>query len=289
MFNRISLKNNAKIILRKNYLWVVLVTAILSLTYGGFTMRNSQSSTNEESNTTVSNSSNEFGNISPDADINEIMEEMRSMYMTTYNEILYKIENVKWEDIAWIVYTALIIAIVAMLISIFVFAPIRVGCRRWYLLNRTTKPDISEVIFGFKNGYTNIVKTKFLMNLFIALWSMLFVIPGIIKSYEYRMIPYLLAENPNMDYREAFDRSRTLMNGNKWDAFVLDMSFFGWYLLSLFTLGIINLLYIDPYVELTNTELYVCLCQGREKYEEQNNHRRNPYDDYKDKYNNQFE
>ena len=101
----------------------------------------------------------------------------------------------------------------------------------------------------------------FFRGLYTFLWSLLFIIPGIIKAYEYRLIPYLLAENPNMDMQEAFERSRTMMDGNKYDAFILDISFIGWIILSEVTRGILGIFYVNPYIQLTNTELYVALCQ----------------------------
>ena len=99
----------------------------------------------------------------------------------------------------------------------------------------------------------------FLMNLFIWLWSLLFVIPGIYKAYQYRMVPYLLAENPEMDYNRALSLSASMMEGEKMNAFVLDLSFFGWYLLSVFTCGILAIVYVAPYQYHTNAGLYIAL------------------------------
>ena len=81
------------------------------------------------------------------------------------------------------------------------------------------------------------------------------------------MIPYLLAENPDLTVSEAFDKTRKIMYGNKMDAFVLDLSFLPWILLAAITCGILSVVYVAPYMALTNTELYVCLCQGKDKYE----------------------
>ena len=80
--------------------------------------------------------------------------------------------------------------------------------------------------------------------------------PGIVKSYEYRMVPYILAENPGMNRSEAFAISKQMMNGQKWDVFVLDLSFIGWHLLSGITLGIVGIFWVNPYVQATNAELY---------------------------------
>ena len=78
----------------------------------------------------------------------------------------------------------------------------------------------------------NVVLVMFLKNLFTSLWTLLFVIPGIVKHYEYLMIPYILAENPGMDRKEAFQISKRMMDGQKMETFILDLSFIGWILLS---------------------------------------------------------
>ena len=72
----------------------------------------------------------------------------------------------------------------------------------------------------------------FLRDLFTALWSLLLVVPGIVKHYEYLMVPYIIAENPAMDYKEAFQISKQMMDGEKMEAFIMDLSFLGWYLLT---------------------------------------------------------
>ena len=123
----------------------------------------------------------------------------------------------------------------------------------------------SNVVFAFDHSYKNIARTMFLRDLYIVLWSLLFVIPGIIKSYEYRMIPYILADNPEMPTEEVFAESKRLMSGNKWKAFVLDFSFIGWQLLSILTCGILSIFYVDPYQYSTNAALYEALKYGTEE------------------------
>ena len=144
-------------------------------------------------------------------------------------------------------------------LKIFVLGPVEVGCKRYMTMAREVKPQLGEMGFAFKNCYTNIVKTMFLKNLYIFLWSLLFIIPGIVKSYEYRMVPYLLAEYPDMAPAEAFRISREMMTGNKSEAFILDLSFLGWNLLSTVTLGLVGVFYSAPYQMLTNSALYLTL------------------------------
>ena len=119
--------------------------------------------------------------------------------------------------------------------------------------------QLKEICYSFDNGYKNIVKTMFFRDLYTFLWSLLFVIPGIVKSYEYRMVPYLLGEYPGMDKDTAFAVSRQMMNGNKWNAFVLDLSFLGWQILNACTLGILGIFYVNPYMYQTDAALYLAL------------------------------
>ena len=161
------------------------------------------------------------------------------------------------------VLAAIAFAVITLtLIKIFVGNTLVVGCQKLFINNEVSseKPDISTIVFAFKDGHwLNTVLVMFLKDLFVSLWSLLFVIPGIIKSYEYRMIPYLLAENPGMDRTEAFAKSKEMMNGEKWNAFVLDLSFIGWVILSIFTLGILAIFYVNPYIYQTDAELYLTL------------------------------
>ena len=94
-----------------------------------------------------------------------------------------------------------------------------------------------------------------LMGLYILLWTLLFIIPGIIKSFSYAMTPYILAENPMLTVNEAITKSRKLMNGNKWRLFCLSLSFIGWDLLAALTFGIADL-WINPYKECARAAFY---------------------------------
>lgn len=158
------------------------------------------------------------------------------------------------------------IMLIAIALSVFVFNPLTIGCRRFFLVNLENEAQYREMKIGFEVNYWNVVKVTFLQNLFIFLWSLLFIIPGIIKAYEYRMIPYLLAENPNMTSEEAFAESKRLMTGNKWDTFVLDLSFIGWHLLAILTCGILEIFYVAPYVNMTDAALFQTLKYGTPSY-----------------------
>ncbi len=146
-----------------------------------------------------------------------------------------------------------------VLVQILIGGPMGVSLCYFALRNRRGEGQLEDLFYCFKSRFGNIILVTFMQQLFIFLWSLLFVIPGIIKGYEYRMVPYLVAENPDIDYKEALERSRAMMDGEKWNAFVLDLSFLGWWILTGFTCGILSFFWTTPYVFGTNTELYEAL------------------------------
>ena len=146
-------------------------------------------------------------------------------------------------------------------VSVFLCNPLEAGAKRIFVINHYTegKAGVGEMMHPFSHGYLNVVKTLFLRDLFLVLWTLLFIVPGIVKSYSYRMVPYILAEDPEMNWREAFRLSRKMMDGQKWNAFVLDLSFILWEIFSICTLGILKIFYVAPYEQCTNAALYVAL------------------------------
>ncbi|MEE1275015.1 MAG: DUF975 family protein [Olegusella sp.] len=158
----------------------------------------------------------------------------------------------------------LVLAIVAIgfALDAFLLNPLEVGGRKFFLANLNRPAETRELGTAFDHNYLQGVKTMFLRDLFTVLWSLLFVIPGIVKYYEYYMIPYLIAENPQMDRETAFAESKRMMDGQKWNAFLLDLSFLGWDILSAMTFGILRLLYVGPYHAATSAALYEVLRYG---------------------------
>lgn len=156
-----------------------------------------------------------------------------------------------------LVVTGTFIFLAAIILIVFVGNILQVGGNHFFVLNQTENANVGIIGHGFKSGnYGNIVLVMFMRDLFTYLWTLLFIIPGIVKSYEYKMIPYILAENPGMPRQEAFLISKKMMMGQKWDVFVLDLSFIGWELLSLCTCGLLNVFYVEPYRQATLAELY---------------------------------
>jgi uncharacterized membrane protein len=150
------------------------------------------------------------------------------------------------------------LGILAALYVIFVANPLQVGKVRFFLEHRVRPSAIGAIFRPFTRGYLNAVKTVFLQGLFIFLWTLLLIIPGIIKAFQYILVPYILAENPDIEWRRALELSRKMTDGCKFDIFVLQLSFLGWYLLGLLAL-VIGTLFVGPYYEGTMAELYAAL------------------------------
>jgi uncharacterized membrane protein len=143
------------------------------------------------------------------------------------------------------------------LASIFVIVPLAIGFANALLkLLRTGDNALTENMFKIATkNYWHKVWGGFLMGLFIALWSLLLIIPGIIKCFSYAMTPFILEENPELSANDAIDRSRAMMKGHKFDLFWLMLSFIGWYILCFFTLGI-GFLWLAPYQETAIAAFY---------------------------------
>ncbi len=143
---------------------------------------------------------------------------------------------------------------------LFVNNIIRVGEARFYMENRSyPSSSLRRLFMVYRVRHTrHVALVMFLRALFNGLWF-LTVAGGFIKRYSYRMVPFILAENPEASWRDTITESRRMMNGNKWRAFVLDLSFLGWRALGLATFGVLGVLYVTPYIAATNAELYMTL------------------------------
>ncbi len=151
-----------------------------------------------------------------------------------------------------------IAALFAFAFTTFVSNAVEVGKVRYFLKGFDNDYDADVgILFSTFNGeeYYGVVKTQFFKGLYIFLWGLLLVIPGIIKSYEYRMVPYIISKKPNMPYDEAIRVSRYMTDGHKWNMFVLDLSFIGWHILGALFFGIGGL-FVIPYEEASFARLF---------------------------------
>lgn len=144
------------------------------------------------------------------------------------------------------------------LFSIFVMIPIGVGFNMSFRkLLAEGDSDILGNMFrtGFSSQYMKIVGTMLLVNIYTFLWTLLFIVPGIIKAFSYAMTPYILVEDTGLTANQAIDKSRAMMRGHKFDLFWLYLSFIGWGFLCIFTLGL-GFLWLVPYMEASQSAFY---------------------------------
>lgn len=254
-WQRSVLKDRAKQAFKKNYWSAVLVSLILAIILAAGT--SSGGSSDQVDFTDYTQSTGEYGSmISGVARIIGIFSPVQ-LFTMPFTAILG----------LFTMSMAVVLAIALFILKIFVFNGLEVGGRGFYIENMYSRPGVERILGAFKSGYIgNVVKITFFRDLYLFLWSLLLVVPGIIKSYEYRMIPYLLAEYPDMPQEEAFRKSKEMMYGNKWNAFVLDLSFIPWTILSTITCGIVGLFYVKPYMDATNAELYATLQMNKKIY-----------------------
>ncbi len=149
--------------------------------------------------------------------------------------------------------------VIGLLVRVFLVNPIKVGGSAFFMSNVEEPPaPFGMIKLGFRNYWHNFV-TLFLRDLYLVLWTLLLIVPGLIKSYSYRMVPYILADEPELSANEVITKSRQMMDGNKWQAFLLDLSFIGWILLGILTLGIVFTFWTAPYMYNANAALYLKL------------------------------
>ena len=220
MWNRAELKMRGNMAFKKNYVSAVVVALLMGI----------------------------FGTVSVESSARRVSENS-----DIYSGNLFNVGMIT----GLLAGIATVVILIVLVAKVFVGNLLKMGGYRFFILNQTAQPGIGTLLDGFRSGhYVNIVLTMFLRDLFTTLWSLLLVVPGIVKHYEYLMVPYIIAENPAMDYKEAFQISKQMMDGEKMEAFIMDLSFLGWYLLSAVTCGLLAIFYVNPYVQASFAEMY---------------------------------
>lgn len=249
MWTRSELKDRAKQSLR-GYYWKAVVVCLIVGILGGGGAANAASASNIRSS--VSNVQNALDSEYSDDYYGQIYDQVYEEDDFIENSSLFGV----FLTVFLLVFT--IVFVIAVVIGVFLGNPIRVGGGYFFLKSREGESSIGDIFHAFSSGYLNVVKTMFLRGLYTFLWSLLLLIPGVIKSYEYYMIPYILAENPNISSKRAFELSRLMMDGNKFNVWVLELSFILWRILEIIPFAS---LFIEPYPEATIAELYQVLRQ----------------------------
>lgn len=173
--------------------------------------------------------------------------------------------DVDWGVLAPFLVIGIIIFLVVLLFAlafrIFLCFPLEVGSMRYFKQVAENEANLNNLGFAFnKHRYWDILKSMLWRTFLNFLWFLLLIIPGIVKSYAYSLVPFILADNPNIGYRRAVDLSNRMTRGHKFRIFVLDLSFLGWILLGLLAL-FIGVLFVMPYIYATKAELYLALRQ----------------------------
>ena len=141
--------------------------------------------------------------------------------------------------------------------ALIVIGPLEYGQAYIFLKQaRDRQPvQLGDMFRGFQDDFGGTFLIGFLSQLFVALWSLLFLIPGIVKSYAYSMAYYVKLDHPDYGWKACIDESRRLMDGHKWEKFVLDLSFLGWILVGALCLGV-GTLWVTPYMAATEAQFY---------------------------------
>lgn len=139
--------------------------------------------------------------------------------------------------------------------SFIVSALLELGNLSFYLkISRNEETSYKE-LFSKTKLFMPYIAITVLTAVFVMLWSILFIIPGIIAAVGYSMVNYIIIDNPNMEAMEVLKQSKKLMNGHKWEFFCLQLSFIGWHLLAACTFGLLYF-YVIPYINVTTANYY---------------------------------
>ena len=294
MIDRKELKRNAKTNLKRNY-WVCVVVTFITVVLlgGGYYYNKMNIEKNVQDNNINIARNNDFVetnyNSSNSDLINELIDNIIKRTNDNNNEALEKKEEFEQKYNKGILSGAInqltgqkitigflnsvnillsdnnihgfILSLIFTILSIVFFFLIKnvivIGKIRFFLEERRYNAKIGTILFPYKIKKTlHYAWILFCKYVFQALWS-LTIIGGIIKSYEYFFIPYVLAENPEINRKQAFRLSKELTRKLKWKIFLLDLSLLGWDLLALVTLGLVNILFLRPYKECIYAELYM--------------------------------
>lgn len=232
MWFRADLKNRAKEMLKKDYWKAFLISLVIIFAGGG------------GGSGVGGGSNNSFKNNTDDIPWNGI-------------------SDIDWSVIIpfIIIFSIIFIAIIVFSLAIRIFAgyPLEVGGRRYYVMTVTENNNKGCFSYAFNSErYMKIVSGMLLRGVYNFLWYLLLIIPGIIKSYEYKMVPYILAQNPAIGSKRAIELSRNMTMGHKFNIFILELSFLGWWLLGILAC-FVGVLFVHPYVDMTMAELYIDL------------------------------
>ena len=195
-----------------------------------------------------------------------------SFASSDFNVIFENVENLSLsiigsETFSFATYTAIASIVAVALFRIFIVNVLQTGYARFFLENtKYHRTRLGRIFPFFTHDYFKVVGAMARKTIYQTLWNFT-IIGGIIKMYSYKLVPYIVAEDSNISSRDAVRLSVKLMKGYKWKAFVLDLSFLGWNILSDITLGLSGIFYSNPYIEGTMAEFYKAIILEKRKEE----------------------
>lgn len=264
MWDRKDLKKRGKAAFLANYWKCVLVGILLVAFVAGSSASVSSSIVRGgANNANVGGGSGSVTTITDGTGSAYVISDGNNQAVVTDDDIRELMQDPEFQSVvlrlfAVIGATLLVAGLISACLRLLVFNPLEVGCQGFFTRNTEAPASLDQLKAGF-HSYGRTVGAMFLRDLFLFLWCLLCIIPGVIKTYSYRMVPYILADDPAIGARDAITLSRRMMNGHKWNAFVLDLSFLGWDILSALTLGLLGIFYVNPYQYSTYAELYQAL------------------------------
>ena len=154
-------------------------------------------------------------------------------------------------------YLVNVIPGVGQIATILISGPMAYGVASMFIKQtRTGEPmNIPDIFNGFRDDFSNTFLIGLMTTLFTMLWSLLFVIPGIVKAYSYSMAMYIKNDNPDYDWRKCIDESQEMMSGHKADLFMLDLSFLGWMIVGTLCAGV-GVFWVNAYMSAAHAQFY---------------------------------
>lgn len=144
--------------------------------------------------------------------------------------------------------------------TVLLMGPVTMGASYLFLKQARDmrEMELDGLLYGFKNDAGETILLGLMTFIFTALWTLLLVIPGIIKGYSYSMAYYIKADHPEYDWKACIDESKAMMDGHKMELFLLDLSFIGWFIVGALCLGV-GLFWVAPYVSAARAQFYLSL------------------------------
>ncbi len=243
-FDRVFVKENSKARLKGSDYWTaVAVSLIAGLIAGGV-------------------SGGSFNYSFDDSDLESLEQFLEERFSNmAHFATTGDVDSFLYPFLAGVVVLVIVAMLFAWAYQIFCGNVIGVGTAGWFMCFARGESPSFGTMFGAFKFYGRAMTTMLLRSIYTFLWSLLFIIPGIVKGIAYSMTPYILCDNPNLTASQAIALSERMTDGYKGELFIMDWSFVGWNLLNALTFGILGIFYTNPYMRTAYAGAYLHLKQ----------------------------